>query len=84
MAVSSEQVRVAKCDACKTVRYGRGDEPIIGFHGTVTEVADWGSDGATGFFACKEAHIGRAARAVLTDPRSRREPAAEPDTGERD
>lgn len=64
MAVSEEQVQVATCDACEAVRFGRDGSPVVGVHGTVWVVDGRGGSPPREFFACKESHAGKAARAV--------------------
>lgn len=74
MAVSEQRVRVAECDGCGTKRYGEGTAKIPGMHGSVTVIADDGSEHKAEFFSCKTdaKHVGLAAVGAFTGAESAR------------
>lgn len=64
--IESRTVAVAECDCCGHVHYGDDDGMFhAGYALAVTAYNDWGPPTSHNVYACRQTHIGKAAKVVL-------------------
>lgn len=62
MVIEERNIRAAHCDACGRVNYSEDGIITAGY---LVTLADLGTNIEREAYACRETHIGKAARAVL-------------------